>query len=140
MNKLTIIGNLVRDPETRMTASGISVCNFIVAVNRRKRADQEHADADYFRVTTWRNIADSCSQYLAKGRKVAVTGSVSSHTYEGRDGKMYASLEIQAEEVEFLTPRASAPNGPAAYGQHPEPPAFSAQNGFEQVDDEELPF
>ena len=104
MNRITIIGNLTRDPELRMTSNGIPVCSMTVAVNRRRRA-QEAQETDYFNVTTWRQMAESCAQYLTKGKRVAVSGAVSMRTYEGRDGRLHASLEIQAEEVEFLTPR-----------------------------------
>lgn len=104
MNRITIIGNLTRDPELRTTSNGIPVCSMTVAVNRRRRA-QEAQETDYFSVTTWRQMAESCAQYLAKGKRVAVSGTVSMRTYEGRDGRLHASLEIQAEEVEFLTPR-----------------------------------
>lgn len=104
MNRITIIGNLTRDPELRMTSNGIPVCSMTVAVNRRRRA-QEVQETDYFSVTTWRQMAESCAQYLTKGKRVAVSGAVSMRTYEGRDGRLHATLEIQAEEVEFLTPR-----------------------------------
>ena len=82
MNKLTIIGNLTRDPELRTTASGVNVCSFTVAVNRRNRRDDQNGqpEADFFRVTAWRQLADICSKYLAKGRKVCVVGAVSVHT------------------------------------------------------------
>lgn len=99
MNQLTIIGNLTADPELRTTQSGISVCNFTVAVNGRKKDDA----AQYFRVTVWRGLADSCAKYLTKGRKVAVTGEVSVSTYESRNGgEVRASLDVTAQEVEFL--------------------------------------
>lgn len=117
MNKLTIIGNLTRDPDLRTTANGISVCDMTVAVNRRKHVGQDDPGADYFRVITWRQIAESCAQYLAKGRKVAVTGSVSVRTYDGRDGQVHASLEVQADEVEFLTPRNSGTVSSDGYTQ-----------------------
>lgn len=102
MNRITIIGNLTRDPDLRTTASGISVCSFTVAVNRRRRAEGQ-PEADYFRVTVWRAIAESCAKYLSKGRKVAVVGAVSVHTYETNGNEIRASLEVEADEVEFLT-------------------------------------
>ena len=104
MNRGIIIGNLTRDPELRQTAEGISVCSFIVAVNRRvaKGAPQT---ADYFRVTAWRGLADTCHQYLQKGNKVMVSGPVSVSTYQASDGTTRASLDMLAEEIEFLTPR-----------------------------------
>lgn len=135
MNKLTIIGNLTRDPELRTTQSGLSVCSFTVAVNRRRSLNNE---ADYFRVTVWRELAEICQKYLAKGRKVAVCGPVAVSTYTANDGSTRATLEVTADEVEFLTPREDA-----SYPAHSAPkPAAPAQPnpGFEEVDDNDLPF
>lgn len=97
MNKLIIIGNLVRDPESRSLPTGVNLCTFTVAVNGRK--DEE---VSFFRVTTWRGLAENCQRFLAKGRKVAVTGAVSLNTYTAKDGTTKASLEVNADEVEFL--------------------------------------
>ena len=108
MNKIFIIGNLVRDPELRTTPSGVAVCTFTIAVNGRKPEDTQ-----FFRITTWRQTAENCQRFLAKGRKVAVTGAVSLNTYTAKDGTTKASLEVNADEVEFLTPRtADAPPAP----------------------------
>ena len=103
MNKLTIIGNLTKDPELRTTTSGVNVCSFSVAVNKPKRDGQDQG-ADFFRVTAWRGLADICAKYLAKGRKVAVVGSVSLHTYQS-NGETKASMEVNADDVEFLSPK-----------------------------------
>ena len=127
MNKLTIIGNLTRDPETRVTQSGSSVCSFTVAVNRRGQDDK----TDFFRVSAWNKTGETCQKYLAKGRKVAVTGPVSVSTYTGQDGKTYANLEVMAQDVEFLTPRAE---------QTEQAPAAPANNGYQEVTDDDLPF
>jgi single-strand DNA-binding protein len=97
VNKLIIIGNLVRDPESRSLPTGVNLCTFTVAVNGRK--DEE---VSFFRVTTWRGLAENCQRFLAKGRKVAVTGAVSLNTYTAKDGTTKASLEVNADEVEFL--------------------------------------
>ena len=73
MNKLTIIGNLTRDPELRSLSSGIPVCTFTVAVNRRNRsqnAENGQPEADFFRVSAWRQLGENCARYLSKGRKV----------------------------------------------------------------------
>lgn len=102
MNKLTIIGNLTKDPELRTTSAGVNACTFTVAVNRRRKADGQQ-EADFFRVTAWRGLADVCQQYLAKSSKVAVTGSVSVSAYTANDGTSRASLEVSADEVEFLS-------------------------------------
>ena len=131
MNKLTIIGNLTKDPELRTTATGLSVCTFTVAVNRRNRNDSDD-QADFFRVTAWRELGELCARWLIKGRKVAVVGPVSVSTYTGQDGKTYANLEVMAQDVEFLTPRdQTAQEAPKTAQQ---------QGGFTQVDTDELPF
>lgn len=106
MNKLTIIGNLTRDPEIRETSAGIKVCDFTVAVNRRQRRDAQNSqpEADYFRVSVWKERAESCAKYLSKGKKVCVIGPVSVRTYTSeRDGLTRASLEVTGDEVEFLS-------------------------------------
>jgi single-strand DNA-binding protein len=104
MNKLHIIGNLVRDPELRTTTTGKDVCSFTVAVNRRNKKEGE-PDADFFRVTAWNERGKLCEQYLSKGKKVSVVGSVSVNVYTKNDGTAAASLEVNAEDVEFLSPR-----------------------------------
>ena len=92
MNKATFIGNLTRDPELRSTTTGAQVCNFTIAVNRRTKRGQP-AEVDYVRVTVWRDLAEICGRFLAKGRKVACTGSVSASGYISKlDGKPGAML------------------------------------------------
>ena len=142
MNKLTIIGNLTRDPELRTTAAGVNVCDFTVAVNRRQRRDAQNngqPEADFFRVSAWRERGELCAKYLAKGRKVCVIGPVSVHTFTGNDGASHASLEVTADDVEFLSSRnegeAGAFGAPAA-APSAEPPAA----GFTAVETDELPF
>lgn len=138
MNKLTIIGNLTRDPELRTTSAKISVCDFTVAVNRRQSAQQrqegQQVQADYFRVTAWRERGELCGKFLQKGSKVCVIGPVSVRTYTGNDGTTRASLEVQADEVEFLSPRVS--DAPV-----PQEPQRDPETHYEQVNlDDELPF
>lgn len=139
MNKIILIGNLTRDPETRTTATGLSVCSFTIAVNRRK-TQQNQPEADFFRITAWRQLAELCQKYLAKGRKVCVTGSVSVSTYEGKDGTTRASLEVTADEIEFLSPKAEDGSGMGDMGQGAQ--ASKDASGFTQVDEEnfDLPF
>lgn len=124
MNKATIIGNLTKDPELRSTTTGVSVCTFSVAVNRRATDKDKKPEPDFFRVTAWRERGETCAKYLSKGKKVCVVGPVSVRTYQS-NGETRAALEIIADEVEFLSPR--------------EETKVDMQTGFEQVDDE-LPF
>lgn len=130
MNRVFITGNLVRDPELRSTRDGISVCTFTVAVNRRNTGAKAEPQADFFRVTAWRGLGETCSKYLAKGRKVAVCGSVAAVPYKASDGSARASLELTADDVEFLSPK----------GEQQEQPHIDQQSGMVQVDDESLPF
>lgn len=103
MNKLTIIGNLTRDPELRTTPSGKDVCSLDVAVNRRRKIEGQ-PEADFFRVNAWGELAKLCARYLSKGKKVCVIGSISLSKRE-KDGKNYSSMEVYAEDVEFLSPK-----------------------------------
>lgn len=128
MNKLIIIGNLTRDPELRVTPQQVPVCTFTVAVNGRNEDD-----AQFFRVAAWRQLGENCAKYLAKGRKVAVSGPVSAQAYQAQDGSTRVSLEVTAQDVEFLTPRA---DGQAA----PMTPPAPQQPEFVPVSEEDLPF
>ena len=144
MNRLTIIGNLTHDPELRTTPSGDSVCSFSVAVNRRGRRDGQGNQAettDFFRVSAWRQLGENCAKYLAKGRKVAVVGSVSVRTYQANDGTTRATMEVNTTDVEFLSSRnedgmAGGYTAPAAAAPVAEPQAA----GFTAVETDELPF
>ena len=103
MNRIVITGNLVRDPEQFRTKNDISYARFTVAVRKRyHREDQP--DSEFIRVTAWRGLGDSCMKYLSKGRKVGVIGAAGVSCYMGNDEKPHATLEITADEVEFLSP------------------------------------
>ena len=136
MNHLTIIGNLTFDPETRTLDSGHTVCNFTVAVNRRKVSQNTNQpDADFFRVSAWNKLAENCAKYLARGRKVAVTGTVSARAYEAKDGSgARASLEVMADDVEFLSSKGDSAHEPSDAAEP------SASTAATEVDDEDLPF
>ena len=129
MNKIIIIGNLTGDPAIRTTRDGISVCDFTVAVNGRRKEDP----AQFFRVSVWRQLGENCHKYLAKGRKVCVSGAVSAHTYQGNDGATRVSLDIQASEVEFLSPASGDSQQQSA--AEPQQPAYTPN-----TPDDDLPF
>ena len=134
MNKLTIIGNLTRDVELRTTQSGKSVANFTVAVNRHAKPG-EKAEAAFFRVSVWDKQAETCQKYLAKGRKVCVIGSVSVNTYNANDGSTRATLEVFAQDVEFLdSAKQDAPQTEAHGAAQPPAPQYTP------VYNEDLPF
>ena len=128
MNKCFVTGNITRDPELRTVKDNIAVCTFTVAVNRRHGAQAGKEEADFFRVTAWRGLAELCGKYLQKGRKVSVVGPVSVSAYTTKEGETRANLELTAEEVEFL----SSANAEAAPVEKRD-----KQTGFVQVDDDE---
>lgn len=137
MNKLTIIGNLTRDPETRVTAGGKNVCTFTVAVNRRVAKSEE---TDFFRVSAWEKTADLCQRYLSKGRKVAVVGPVSLNSYTANNGENRANLEVYAETVEFLNAKNEAGTFKPETANAQQPTAAPDMDGYEEVEEEDLPF
>ena len=132
MNLLTIIGNLTRDPELRSTSSGVSVCDFSVAVNPRKRSENG-PDAQFFKVTVWRELAQNCARFLFKGRKVCVVGPVELRTYQANDGTTKAYMEVTGQQVEFLSSKEEANDNPPAQ-------KTDSATGFTAVETDELPF
>jgi single-strand DNA-binding protein len=119
MNKVILIGNLTRDPELATTNSGVSVCRFSIAVQRRFQNAEGEREADFFNIVVWRAQAENCHKFLKKGSKCAVTGRLQNSSYEANDGSKRYTTEIVADEVEFLgakpegagdaMPKASAP-------------------------------
>ena len=109
MLKLIFTGNLTANPESRFvdTASGQhTVCNFTVAVNRIIRGEKY---TEYIRVSCWDRQAENAMRYLAKGSKVCVASStITTHAYTNRDGKSAASLEVSADDIEYLSSRSGA--------------------------------
>jgi single-strand DNA-binding protein len=109
--KLTIVGNLGRDPELRYTPSGQAVCNFSVATSRRWTGSDGNSQEEtvWFRVSTWGKLAETCNQYLSKGRQVFVEGRMTvdketggPRVWQAQDGSWRASYEVTALEVKFL--------------------------------------
>ena len=137
MNKITLIGNLTHDPEIRSTQSGVSVCSFTIAVNRKFAQQGGEKITDFFLINAWRGLADTCATYLAKGRKVAVVGELQARTYKVKDGTTRVSLDVSAEDIEFLTPRSQANKS-----NHSEPVTSDVpSNGFTDVlSTDDIPF
>ncbi len=105
MNKIMVIGNLGSDPEMRYTPNGQAVTSFSVATNYRYNTaeGEQREETEWFRVSVFGRQAESCNQYLAKGRKVYVDGRLRSRTFQDRNGETRVSLEINAQDVRFLS-------------------------------------
>ena len=129
MQKITFIGNLCSDPEVRSTPNGITVTTLVVAVDRKFKDAQGDKKTDFFRVVCWRQLGEICAKFLSKGKKIAVVGELQARTYEAKDGSTRLSLDVQADEVEFLSPKQQGET-------HDEPDA----NGFTDVDASDVPF
>lgn len=100
-----IIGNVGRDPELRYTQSGVAVCDFSVAVNRTwtdRQSGQRREETTWFRVSAWRGLAETVSQYVHKGMQIMVTGRVEASAFIGQDGEPRASLDLTALDIQFL--------------------------------------
>ena len=136
MNKVILIGNLADDPKTSMTASGILKCTFRLATQRKYTNQQTgQREADFHSVVVWRQLAELCAKYLAKGRKCAVEGSINYRSYDAKDGSKRYVTEIVADSVEFLSARQQ--DGQSAGAQAG---MNTQQEGFVPVDDDDLPF
>lgn len=111
------------------TASGVSKCNFTIAVQRRFANAQGVKEADFIPVVAWRGLADLCASYLCKGRKVAVEGSIQTRSYDAQDGSRRWVTEIIAESVEFLFKKEGGEQAQA-----------TSNDGYTEVPDDELPY
>jgi len=114
INRVVLTGNLTRDPELRSTGGGLSVCKLRVAVNtRRKNSETGNWDEkpNYFSVTVFGRQADSCGQYLRKGRPIAIDGRLEWSEYTNNEGQKRESVDIIADSVQFLGGREDSGNG-----------------------------
>ena len=136
MQKFICIGNLTKNPELSETNNGTAYCRFTVAVNRPYQEDGNRV-ADYFNIVAWRGQAENCGKYLAKGRKVAIVGTLQNRTYEDRDGNKRTVTEVVANEVEFLSPTNSSSEN--ENGLERQISASYRQSLLEETDDD-LPF
>jgi single-strand DNA-binding protein len=138
--QITLVGNLGQDPEMRYTPSGVPVTSFSLAVNKSwVNAEGQRQDKTlWFRVTAWRKLAETASQYLTKGRQILVIGEIEeARPWTDRDGNLRASLEVTAQTIKFLNTRADgAPNGDA--GSHSNHAAPHAEG--QEVREEDIPF
>jgi single-strand DNA-binding protein len=107
MNKVILIGNLAKDVELATTQSGKSVAKFSLAVNRNFTNASGERECDFFNIVVWGQLAERCDQYLSKGKKAAISGSLQTHSYENKDGNTVYTTEVMADTVEFLSPKDS---------------------------------
>ena len=107
LNVITIHGRLTANPELRQTQSGVSVCNFTVAVDRPFIKSGEEKIADFFSIVCWRGLADMVAKHFTKGKEILVNGSMQSRKWVDNDGSNRISWEIVADTVDFCGSKSS---------------------------------
>ena len=139
MNKVFLIGNLTRDPETRETPSGVTMCRFAIAVQRPYSSQDGERQTDFFECTAWRGLGETIARYTKKGNKVAVSGSIQLRNYEDNQGVKRTAVDIIVQDVEFLTPKAGEgfdeAEAPRASAAPKRKPMLQAMD-----DDSDIPF
>ena len=147
-NKVILIGNMTADPELKQTASGLSVCSFSIAVNRRfAKPEQGQQNVDFINVVAWRQNAEFVCRYFKKGNPILICGQLQTRTWNDNQGQKRYATEVQVDEVSFVA-SAGQTNGAAPVGSSYTPeaygaPVFNSAAGanFEEIpNDGDLPF
>jgi single-strand DNA-binding protein len=102
LNRVILIGRLTKDPELRYTPAGVAVTQFTLAVDRQFSGSKEEREADFIPIVTWRQLAETCANYLRKGRLAAVEGRMQVRNYENNEGRRVYVTEVIADNVRFL--------------------------------------
>lgn len=134
-SRVVLVGNLGRDPEMRYSQNGTPITNFSLAVNRRRRGpDGNYVDeTDWYRVTLFRNMAETSAEWLKKGSKVLVEGQLQIRNYTGQDGVERTSVDVNADNFVNLTARDEMGGGgyqPQASGGYQQPVGGGRQGGY----------
>lgn len=144
LNRAMIIGNLTRDPETRTTPNGQTVCNFSVATSSQwtNAQGQKQERTEYHPIVAWGKLAEICSQYLGKGRKVYVEGRLQTREWEAQDGSKKQRTEIVAENMIMLDRAPAAGTAPAqpSSSAPPAEPTVDKGMGENEIRIEDIPF
>ena len=140
MNFIAIHGRLTRDPESRTTQSGVSVCNFTVAVDSSYSRQGEEKQTTFFDVVAWRGLADTISKYFTKGKEIVVSGEMQSRKWQDKDGNNRISWEIMADSGDFCGSKGdSSNNGNPAPATEPAAPIVADFTEVKAADND-LPF
>ena len=137
MNKVILVGNLTRDPELITTNSGVSMCRFSLAIQRRFASADGNRETDFIPVVVWRAQADNCYKYLKKGSKAGIVGSMQTRNYETPEGQKRYVTEVVADEVEFLSTKTAEENRDFNNENNDKK---TVVDDFEPIDDDDLPF
>lgn len=137
LNRSILIGRLTREPELRYTPTGVAVCQFTLAVDRPFSNNQNEKEADFIPVVVWRQLAETCANYLKKGRLTAVEGRIQVRNYENNEGKKVYVTEVIADNVRFLESNVGGQNTDR---QTERPDPFKDDGKPLEISSDDLPF
>lgn len=150
LNRVILIGRLTRDPELRYTPSGVAVTQFTLAIDRPFTNQQGEREADFINIVTWRRLAETCANYLSKGRLTAVEGRMQVRNYENNEGRRVYVTEVVADNVRFLESAGSSRRGTEQGSEQHQGDSYvrntSSQDPFSDdgkpvdISDDDLPF
>lgn len=143
-NLVVLSGRLTADPELKTTSSGVSVCSFTIAVERRYKQGEER-QADFVNIVAWRQTAEFVSKFFSKGSMIGIEGSIQTRKYQDKDGKNRTAFEVIANNVQFIESKRSESNGEANSLPTPQSDPLAELQGrlddFTEVgSSEDLPF
>lgn len=143
MNRVVLVGRLTKEPELRVTPSGVPVATFTLAVNRPFKNAAGETEADFINVVVWRKPAENVANFLKKGSLSGVDGRIQTRSYDGQDGKRVYVTEVLAESVQFLEPKresATQNNSQPSQRYTADPSDPFKDSGQIDIKDDDLPF
>lgn len=146
LNRVILIGRLTRDPELRYTPAGVAVATFTLAVDRPFTNQQGNREADFLTIVTWRQLAETCANYLSKGRLTAVEGRIQVRNYDNNEGRRVYVTEVIADNVRFLESAGQRGGGDSASSRSNDSRGQVSQDPFSDdskpvdISDDDLPF
>jgi single-strand DNA-binding protein len=135
LNRVVLVGRLTKDPELRYTPTGVAVANFTLAIDRNFKNAQGERETDFIPCVVYRQLAEFCANYLAKGKLAAADGRIQVRTYTGQDGQKRWVKEVVAENVHLLSPKDGGGGNPVSNS-----PGGSGSFGHEVNLDDDIPF
>lgn len=142
LNRVILIGRLTKDPELRYTPAGVAVTTFTLAVDRPFTNNNKEKEADFIPVVAWRQLAETCANYLRKGRLAAVEGRMQVRNYDNNEGRKVYVTEVIADNVRFLESPKSGEGGQNLERQEQQSPNDPFKDDGKPLDisDDDLPF
>lgn len=144
MNKVILVARMAKEPELRSTASGVNVCRFTVACDRRYVKDGEERQVDFINCIAWRQTGESIAKYFTKGTRIALEGSLQTRSWTDNEGKTRYAMDVVVDQWEFAQSKSEgasvAPVSSAPYSPEPAAPMQGNIDGFMPIEGEELPF